>query len=198
MVYLPLIINWVVFGFVHSITASSICKIQFEKWMGKSFKLYRLAFNFIAICNLILVLYYHFQTPNIAVFQSSYYIKFLGFVLMAIGSILLIVVFKSYDMYEFTGLDVFQSKIKPQKLVQNGLSKKVRHPMYLGLLVLLLGGLIYEPSYRSLVSFLAVFIYLQIGIFFEERKLVRTFGAPYIEYKKKTPKLFPKIARIKF
>ena len=65
--------------------------------------------------------------------------------------------------------------------------------MYLALIILLAGIVLYEPSYRSIISFSALFIYLQIGIYFEEKKLVRTFGKSYLEYKKITPKLFPKL-----
>lgn len=192
MPYLPLLLNWFIFGLIHSLTAGSSCKNYFEKRMGASFKYYRLGFNCIAIINLVIVLYFHFKAPNIEWVLSTPLLQYIAYFLIAFGLGFLFFVFKSYDLYEFTGLDVFVKQAEPQKLLQSGLSKKVRHPMYLALLVLLIGIVLYEPSYRSLISFSAIFIYLQIGIYFEEQKLERTFGQSYIDYKSRTPKLFPK------
>ena len=192
MPYLPLILNWFIFGLIHSLTAGSFFKNWFEKRMGASFKYYRLGFNCIAIANLIIILYFHFTAPNIEWVQSTVLLQFIGCLVNAFGLVFLFFVFKSYDLYEFTGLEVFVKQTKPQTLLQSGLSKKVRHPMYLALIILLAGIVLYEPSYRSIISFSALFIYLQIGIYFEEKKLVRTFGKSYLEYKKITPKLFPK------
>jgi protein-S-isoprenylcysteine O-methyltransferase Ste14 len=36
-------------------------------------------------------------------------------------------------------------------------------------------------------------IYILIGVHFEERDLVQEFGSDYVAYRKRTPKLLPKI-----
>ena len=115
MPYLPLILNWFIFGLIHSLTAGSFCKNWFEKRMGSSFKYYRLGFNCIAIANLIIVLYFHFTAPNIEWVQSTVLLQFIGCLVIAFGLVFLFFVFKSYDLYEFTGLEVFVNKpiLKP-------------------------------------------------------------------------------------
>jgi protein-S-isoprenylcysteine O-methyltransferase Ste14 len=39
--------------------------------------------------------------------------------------------------------------------------------------------------------YVAATLYILIGAYFEERKLLREFGAAYVEYKKKTAMLIP-------
>ena len=46
-------------------------------------------------------------------------------------------------------------------------------------------------SRNSLVFYLGVTLYVLIGAYFEERKLLRNFGESYADYKQKTPFLIP-------
>ena len=74
-------------------------------------------------------------------------------------------------------------------LVTNGLYRYVRHPLYtFSLLILWLSP---SMSMNSVVVYAALTIYVLIGIFFEERKLLREFGQPYAQYKSVTPMLVP-------
>ncbi|MFT6214861.1 MAG: protein-S-isoprenylcysteine O-methyltransferase Ste14 [Roseivirga sp.] len=40
---------------------------------------------------------------------------------------------------------------------------------------------------------MALLIYLPIGIYLEEKKLIQTYGKAYIKYKEEVPALIPKI-----
>jgi protein-S-isoprenylcysteine O-methyltransferase Ste14 len=44
---------------------------------------------------------------------------------------------------------------------------------------------------NSLIVYAALTLYVQIGIIFEERKLLREFEKKYIDYKSTTPMLLP-------
>jgi protein-S-isoprenylcysteine O-methyltransferase Ste14 len=48
-----------------------------------------------------------------------------------------------------------------------------------------------EMSVNTLVFYIGVTLYFIIGAHFEERKLVREFGAEYEEYMANTPMLIP-------
>jgi protein-S-isoprenylcysteine O-methyltransferase Ste14 len=36
-----------------------------------------------------------------------------------------------------------------------------------------------------------VLVYIPIGIYFEEKKLIKMYGDQYVEYKKRVPAIFP-------
>ena len=70
-----------------------------------------------------------------------------------------------------------------------GLYRYVRHPIYLGFLV----GFWSAPTMTvgHAVLALGMTIYVFIGMHFEERDLVRTFGDPYRDYQRRVPAVFP-------
>jgi len=80
------------------------------------------------------------------------------------------------------------------KLKTDGLYKKIRHPSYLGLLLIIVG---FSSTMNSLYSFLVlsvpVFIAVLYRIRVEEKVLTNEFGEMYSEYKFKTKKLIPGI-----
>ncbi len=76
-------------------------------------------------------------------------------------------------------------------LVENGLYKYVRHPIYLGTII----GVISIPIYTSsitgfLISLLSIPLFAY-RIRLEERMLVEEFGDAYKQYRERTWKLFP-------
>jgi protein-S-isoprenylcysteine O-methyltransferase Ste14 len=67
----------------------------------------------------------------------------------------------------------------------------VRHPMMLGTLiafwampVMTLGHLVFS---------LSMSVYVLVGMYFEERSLVKLIGSDYVEYQKRTSKVIPGI-----
>lgn len=67
--------------------------------------------------------------------------------------------------------------------------KFVRHPIYLGFTMILIGTPHMSMTHFSL--FVGFFIYILVGIYFEEKDLVRMFGNTYVEYKKRVSRLIP-------
>lgn len=65
----------------------------------------------------------------------------------------------------------------------------VRHPIYLGTLLVLWGTPLLSVS--GLVFNLGMMVYLTIGIVFEERDLHATFGEVYRSYQRRVPALLP-------
>jgi len=47
---------------------------------------------------------------------------------------------------------------------------------------------------NTLTVYVGATIYVLVGAYFEERKLLRDFGEAYAEYKRKTPMLVPGLA----
>jgi protein-S-isoprenylcysteine O-methyltransferase Ste14 len=77
-------------------------------------------------------------------------------------------------------------------LKTNGIYKKIRHPSYLGILLVVAGFSATLCSLGSLlVLVLPVFIAVIYRITVEEKVLIDEFGSKYLEYMNKTKKLIP-------
>jgi protein-S-isoprenylcysteine O-methyltransferase Ste14 len=80
------------------------------------------------------------------------------------------------------------------KLKQDGLYKRIRHPSYLGLLLIITGfTLIMNNFYSFLVFIFPVGFAIIYRIKIEESVLMNEFGDDYSEYVTKTKKLIPGI-----
>jgi protein-S-isoprenylcysteine O-methyltransferase Ste14 len=74
-------------------------------------------------------------------------------------------------------------------LVIFGMYRWVRHPLYfLGLVVIWLTP---QMTVNRLALFAGLSIYLYVGTFFEERRLVNEFGDSYRAYQHQVPRLIP-------
>jgi methanethiol S-methyltransferase len=77
----------------------------------------------------------------------------------------------------------------PVPLVKPVLYRLVRHPLQLGLLLLFWAAPTMTAGHFMLS--VGMTIYILVGLWFEERDLVREHGAAYLEYKRTVPKLLP-------
>ena len=74
-------------------------------------------------------------------------------------------------------------------LVTDGLYHWVRHPLYSAGLVFI--WLIPHITINLLALNLGLTLYIFVGTYFEERKLLKVFGADYAAYQRRTPLFFP-------
>ena len=75
---------------------------------------------------------------------------------------------------------------KPTSFITSGPFKISRHPMYLGMLLILLGVAVLLGSLLTFIPCLAFIILMElIFISLEEKNLEKEFGNKYLEYKKK-------------
>jgi protein-S-isoprenylcysteine O-methyltransferase Ste14 len=84
---------------------------------------------------------------------------------------------------------------REQKLIKTGIYAKLRHPIYLSFLILLLGVAMIGGNLWSLLFFVLLLIVLEIRIRKEERELIAKFGKEYKNYAKETPRIMPKLRR---
>jgi protein-S-isoprenylcysteine O-methyltransferase Ste14 len=74
---------------------------------------------------------------------------------------------------------------KPSELIETGIFKYSRNPVYVGMLLVLTGIDVYLGSLTALAVPLVFFLILNITIIpFEEQKLQEVFGERYTAYKK--------------
>jgi methanethiol S-methyltransferase len=176
---------WLLYGAIHSILASNTIKKIFAT------KYYRLIYNALAIVLLVPIVFFQFKINSENLLPSSSFNLVLGGIMMFSGVYLVFIALKNYDTQEFLGTDFKQDK-KKIFLQTDGLSSVVRHPLYLGLLLLVWGNFGFFGKESHLISAIALSVYIRIGIYFEEKKLVQDFGKAYEKYQKEVPMLIPK------
>lgn len=180
--YMALVAGWAVYFFLHSFLATERIKSMFHS------KYYRLWYNATATIGLLLLLAYNGTIKSNLLFARSETLKFFALVSAAFGVIIINLAFKRYDVKEFLG---FRAK-KQQKLDTGGILNHVRHPLYSGTMLIVIGFFLFSPYLSSLVSAVCILFYLAVGIHLEEKKLIKEFGDQYLEYKKRVPMLIPK------
>ncbi len=82
----------------------------------------------------------------------------------------------------------------PKSLLERGLYRHVRNPIYLGALLIQSGTIIWHTSVL-LIMYLLFFIlaFHILIVFFEEPVLQNKFGAAYNEYVKRVPRWIPRL-----
>jgi len=123
----------------------------------------------------------NFLFPLAIVIPSPW--NLLGIIPIALGVYISIVAEKSFRDVKTTVTPFAESSM----LVTNGMYRISRNPMYLGIILILIGIAI---MMRSLTPFAVIPIFLVLiekrFITVEERMLAKKFGAQYLTYTKKT------------
>jgi methanethiol S-methyltransferase len=186
------VITITVWGMMHSLLASMRFKNFFRQAFGDGFmKFYRLLYNLFAVTSITPVLYLMFTLPNKTLYQVPAPWSYLMLAGQALSFLFLFVGIIQFDVFFFAGLRQLIEDEKRGNLVTTGLYRSVRHPLYtFALLILWLSP---SMSLNSFIVYSSLTIYILIGIYFEERKLLREFGQQYAEYKSRTPMLLPSL-----
>ena len=79
------------------------------------------------------------------------------------------------------------------ELIRSGPYRWVRHPIYSGLLLAILGTVLVQDQVRGLVALALVYAGWKIKSRLEERMMVSTFGEQYTTYANSTGALFPRL-----
>jgi methanethiol S-methyltransferase len=180
------------YGLLHTLLASVGIKAHARNWFGsKTDRVYRLAYNFIAIFTLLPILFlpillvdkeiYRIQLPWVIVTLS----------IQALAVIILVIGLRQTGISSFIGFRqlLLPEDTSPPRLITHGLYRYVRHPLYSCGLVFI--WLIPIMTWNLLALIIGLTTYIIIGAYFEERKLLNEFGDAYAEYRQHTPMLIP-------
>jgi len=79
------------------------------------------------------------------------------------------------------------------RVIDSGPYAHVRHPIYSGILLGLIGTALAVGNWRAVIVFIVILIVLILKALAEEKYLTEQLGSAYVEYKKRTGMLSPPI-----
>lgn len=85
-----------------------------------------------------------------------------------------------------------QLKVR-HELIRGGPYGWVRHPIYTGLLVAMVGTGLVRGQVRGVLAFLVLLVGFWVKLGIEEQMMRKTFGEEYEEYSRKTGALLPRV-----
>jgi len=178
--YFLLALSILSFGVMHSFTASNFFKSK-TKWFKRKH------YNFLSLLLILPIIYAwtkgYESSPflYIARFPLStalYFLMLTGIAIFILGA-------REMDLLDFFGI----KEAKEKKLVTTGMHSIVRHPLYLGLIILIWSF----PKLKliDIIGNAGITLYLIAGAFIEEKKLLEEFGEEYEKYTEEVPMLLP-------
>ena len=199
MNFLIAIFLWSLFGFVHSFMARPYFKKKINEFFGNIFEkhFYRF-FYFLSQCILFYFLYgiiknieygeVLFTIPES--FKGAYYLFYI------LSNLFLIISVLQFNVAEFIGvkqLIYFFKKSKKnenQSLNRTFLYRYIRHPMYLGILMVYISS---HTIFTQLffINLICITFYIEIGSYYEEKTLLKKFGEDYKKYQFSSFKYLP-------
>lgn len=195
---LLLFLGLAMFYTLHSALAHHSVKAFVQSKAKQYYRLYRLMFNLISVVFLTLLLVYQFSLPATVILSLPPFVSIIAILVFVLGLVVLVIAFATFNKAEFVGLEQLRQTAAPKQqanqvtqLTKTGMYAYVRHPLYFGLVLLLLGAILYVPTYPTLVFVATSFIYLPIGVYLEEQKLIAEFGDTYRQYQKEVKRFIP-------
>jgi protein-S-isoprenylcysteine O-methyltransferase Ste14 len=185
-------VAWISFGLIHSLFAATKIKDTLEPLLNGY---YRLSYNLLALSHIVIIWFIGSHVFNkINFIMLPIYIEIILNIISIFGLILLVISLKNYNLGLFSGASQIRfyklnkNKINNEPLKRIGLNAYIRHPLYLSLYIIL-----WSQASNAFGLSTAIWgsIYLAIGTFFEERRLLLMYGNSYRDYKIKVPALIP-------
>jgi methanethiol S-methyltransferase len=187
-----IILAGLAYGLLHSLLASLQAKAQARRWFGSAIeRWFRLVYNLIAALTLLPIL----LLPVLLIDKEIYTIRFPWIIFtgsfQALAVLALLIGLRQTGISSFIGLRqlFLPEDTSPPRLTTDGLYRYVRHPLYTAGLVFI--WLLPIMTWNLLALNIGLTLYIIIGAYFEERKLLREFGETYAEYRRRTPMLVP-------
>jgi protein-S-isoprenylcysteine O-methyltransferase Ste14 len=181
------------------VLASYRVKESIKKNFGNLIAFYRMGYNLFAIVSLYLI-YELSPKPHVIIYDLQNPFDILILIPQFIALIGLLWSFKYICVKEFLGINQIKRYIQKKyssdldedlTLTIGGPYKYSRHPIYFFSIMFLLFRPTMDLFY--LTFFLLIVAYFYIGAYYEEKKLVRSFGDMYKRYQKSVPQIFPSI-----
>ena len=193
-----IIVCFGLFALSHTLLASNNVKSFVAQKYPAYIPFYRLGYNFIAL--ILFFLYFALAPkPDLIIYDLPPPYDLLTLIPQLIAIIGLIFTVRQFDLKELIGYEQIKrwrnhsyntSELDEHKTLHiKGPYRFCTHPLYL-FIIIFLGSRPYMTLFYF-ITFLLTVIYFYVGSFYEEKKLVETFGTQYTDYQKKAGRILP-------
>jgi protein-S-isoprenylcysteine O-methyltransferase Ste14 len=118
-------------------------------------------------------------------------LRLIGLALIVLG---LIPLLESFLRFAVKGLGTPAPVMPTRRLVVTGFYRRVRNPMYVGVVTIILGEALLAGDERLLAYAALVWLAMHLFVvFYEEPKLQATFGAEYERFRANVPRWVPRV-----
>jgi protein-S-isoprenylcysteine O-methyltransferase Ste14 len=196
MPFFLLALGWAAWGGLHSLLISPSWMRMVSERFPRLCPWYRLGYNVLAVLTLLPLLYFKNTLAGEAILSLGGVLALPRFLLLGAALWLFWAGAREYDLSVVGGLAQLRSSCSfagssdVSELRTSGILERVRHPWYGGaLLVLWTNSGHFDAA--NLVTSLTLSLYIFVGTWLEERKLVHVHGETYRAYQRATPMFFP-------
>lgn len=199
------ILLFLIFAFIHSITVTRWFKHSCKRALGDAFMRvwYRALYNSVSFITAGIAWYLIHAIPNHILWTAPLWLLMVMHVIQIAGIVFGALAFEYLDGAEFMGFKQVWRYLTRREIAGNieGLTQKelvtsgvygiVRHPLYLAGIIFFT----FNPhiTVNSLTITVLADLYFIFGMFIEERRFLRIFGDQYREYMRHVPRLIPKL-----
>ncbi len=188
-------LSWALFYTLHTLLAASKLKRILEARWPHLYNWYRLFYTLLSTILFIGIVIQALFLPKTLLFSPSQFMEYAGYMVATAGVMILLKSVKEISLGSFFGLTNRANTDSDLQLVATGLYAQVRHPLYLGLLLIFIGYFLVSGTLAGLIHLACLTVYLPIGIFFEEKNLIYQFGEGYRTYSREVPAFFPRLIK---
>ncbi|MCY4333464.1 MAG: hypothetical protein OXC60_02170 [Litoreibacter sp.] len=179
------------FGFLHSLLARDWVKSKLYGVLPRAAE----RSTYVVQSSLCLALaMWLWQPLDTIIWSVSGPMQMMAFASFALGTMLVLWSTFLIDHFELFGLRQIWTHLRGKDMPQPEfktpvLYRLVRHPMQLGIIVLVFSTPHMTVGHLLFASSMTAYVF--VGLYFEERALLRVFGARYEVYQRDVPFLFP-------
>jgi methanethiol S-methyltransferase len=195
---IPVILSMLAYGLLHSVLASREVKsVVRERIGGRAYHgLYRVGFNVVAILTILPILWLVVAYPGERVYDlgEGWVLPLLAIRIAGLVGVLVALV--QIDLWRFAGLRQLyhyitgrELPLRDEALTTSGVYGWVRHPLYLFSLMILWSASSMNEAMLGLN--IGITLYFLVGSYYEEKRMIQSYGADYLAYCERVPWMFP-------
>ncbi len=204
-----IVVVFILFAFIHSLCVQEWVKRFFARVVGERAArgLYRFLYILFSAITTMAAFLYIYSLPDYYIFRGPAWFRWSMHIIQLVGLLFAASTFRTLDNLEFMGIKQFIKFLKGEeiegdiegitinRLITTGAYGVVRHPMYLGGLIIFS----FEPNITRnwLTVTVLADLYFIYGAIAEEKRLKKHFGKEYEEYMNRVHRFLPTIKGIK-
>ncbi|MBN2597198.1 MAG: hypothetical protein JXR82_10485 [Marinifilaceae bacterium] len=180
--------------FFHSSLISNPFISYIKPKLGKHFRTYRILYNLFSLITFLPLVWYSYSIKSEIIFSWPGNFMLVRVLILLLCFYLFFAGSRSYDLSSFLGFRQIQQKEHHKTMSDDGnistagILGVIRHPWYTATFLFIWAR---NLDSAALIVNAAFSIYLIVGCYLEEKKLVLEYGEQYRMYKKNVSILFP-------